>query len=267
MILSLMRTNKLLKRFIKVTDGLYRGSAPSPEDVVNLHKYFGIQKIVSLDANVAQKIDKIVKALGIEHVLIPINERDPAPLITLMSQDLKDLLLKGGPTYVHCLAGKDRTGMVIAMVECKYLGVSCKDAIEEAIKLGFGIGLDPKTARLYIKIIKKYCNCNQANLSHDNNNADIVDNSRPGSDWRGSVLDSADLSSFAPYLDYDRQYPYDAVYDYTNQQYPTRNNKDLEKVKEEKGRETDIPLVGLYDNDAGVHGIGPVEPGNGFTGS
>lgn len=258
----------MIKRFIKVTDSLFRGGAPTPADVVDLHKYFGIRKIVSLDANVAAKIDKITQALGIEHVVIPINERDPTPIITLISQDLKALLLEGGPTFIHCLAGKDRTGMVIAMLQCKYLGMSCRDAIKEAFKIGFGIGLNPKTTRFYIRIVEKYCRCDRGNLSHkDKNNADIVDNSRPGDDWRGSVLDAADISSFAPYLDYDRQYPYDAVYDYTNQQYPTRNNKDLEKVTDENGRGTDVPLVGLYDNDSGVHGIGPVEPGNGFTGT
>jgi hypothetical protein len=252
----------MIRRFTKVTKDLYRGGAPLPEDVIDLHKYFGIKKIISLDALAATKIDKITKSLGIEHIIIPIDERKIEPIITLISQNLKSLFLEGGPTFVHCLAGKDRTGMVIAMLQCKYLGMSCKKAINEAFKMGFGIGLDPKTTKFYLQVIRKYCECKQ-----DSNNADIVDNSRPGDDWRGSVLDAADISSFAPYLDYDRQYPYDAVYDYTNQQYPTRNNKDLEKVKNEEGRGSDIPLVGLYDNDSGVHGIGPVEPGNGFTGT
>jgi hypothetical protein len=258
----------LIKRFIKVTNDLYRGSAPSAEDVTNLHQYFNVRKIVSLDADAAAKIDKITKALGIKHIIIPINGRDIDPIITLVSQDFKKLFLEDGPTFVHCLAGKDRTGMVIAMLQCKYLGVPCENAIKEAFKIGFGIGLNPSVTKFYLNVIKKYCNCAQGNSSHnDSNSADIVDNSRPGDDWRGSVLDAADISSFAPYLDYDRQYPYDAVYDYTNQQYPTRNNRDLEKVKNEDGRGSDVPLVGLYDNDSGVHGTGPVEPGNGFTGT
>src|ERR1700722_15711538 len=165
----------MIRRFIKVSDGLFRGSAPSPEDVFNLHKHFGIRKIVSLDAEAARKIERAVQVLGIEHIPIPINERDPAPLITLLSQDLKALFLEGGPTFVHCLAGKDRTGMVVAILQCQYLGVSCQDAIREMMSIGFGIGLNPKTARLYLRIVKKFCQC-----SEDHNQADIVDNCRPG---------------------------------------------------------------------------------------
>jgi hypothetical protein len=253
----------LIRRFIKVTDGLYRGSAPTPEDVINLQKHFGIKKIVSLDAISGAKIDKITKALGIQHIVIPINGKDYNPIIVLVSQNLKSLLLDDGPTFVHCFAGKDRTGMVIAMFQCKYMGMSYKDAIDEAHKIGFGLGLDPKVAKFYLQVIKKYCD-NQI----DNNDADIVDNSRPGDDWRGSVLDTADISSFAPYLDPTSQFPQYNVYNDKNDQYPTRNNKDLEKVTDEEGRGSDVPLVGTFDGDAAMlGGAGPVEPGGGFSGS
>lgn len=250
-----------IRRFLKVVDGLFRGSAPTPEDVVNLYEHFGIRKIVSLDANVAAKIERIVQALGIEHIIIPINGLDPRPLLDLMSLDLKVLLLKGGPTFVHCLAGKDRTGMVIAMFQCKYLGMSYADAVDEAYQIGFGIGLPPGVAKLYLRLIKKYCE------KSDKNSADIVDNSRPHDDWRGSVLDAADISSFAPYLDVSRHWPYDIPYNYRSEQYPIRDNWDLEQEKNDKGRGSDVPLVGLYDGDAAMlGGAGPVEPGGGFSG-
>ena len=250
----------MIRRFIKVTDGLYRGSAPTPEDVINLHRFFGIRKIVSLDKNVAEKIDKVCKDLSINHIIIPINNTDYEPIAKLVSYDLKSLLLDDGPTFVHCLAGKDRTGMVIAMFQCRYMKMSCEEAIKQAREIGFGIGMEPKTSKLYLQVIKHFCNCDK-----DSNNADIVDNTREHDDWRGSVLDSADMSSFAPYLDSTRQFPYDITYPSRNDQYPTRENYS-EKPGNDKGRGVDVPMVGTFDGDSAMlGGAGPVEPGGGFS--
>ena len=253
----------MIKRFIKVNDNLYRGSAPTVEDVINLHKHFNIQKIVSLDAMAGAKINRIAKLLNIDHIIIPIDNDKIEPIVKLTSYNLYDLLIKNGPTYVHCLEGKDRTGTVIAMFKCKFMHVSCNEAINEAKLIGFGIGLLPQVKKFYEKIIRLYCECED---DADENNADIVDNTRaPNSDWRGSVLDEADMKSFAPFFDTTRQYPYNSVYDYKYDQYPTRDNVDLEKITENPGRETDVPLVGLYDNDSGMKGIGPVDMGGGWV--
>jgi protein tyrosine/serine phosphatase len=255
----------MISRFHTVVPGkLYRGSGPTPKDVIDLHKHLGIHKIISLDAGAGQKIDRIAKLLGIKHIIIPLNGTDLGPVAELFSYDLKDLLLSDGPTYVHCIHGKDRTGLVIAMFKCKYMGVSCDKAIKEAKHIGFGVYMDPKTTAFYEKIIRMFCGCNHQHQA-DDNDADIVDNSRPNADWRGSYLDAADMSSFAPYLDYTRQWPYNPVYDYKYDQYPTRRNIDLEKCSPEEGKQDQIPMVGLYDNDAGVHGTGGVDVGGGFV--
>ena len=252
----------MIKRFIKINDNLYRGGAPTVHDVIGLNKHFGINKIVSLDEMAGKRINRITKLLGMKHIIIPLNVRDLSSLVQLLNFDLYDLLMKDGPTFIHCIEGKDRTGLVVAMFKCKFMHVPCNEAIEEAKKLGFGIGVPHNTIKYYEKAIKKYCGCkDEHSFVDDQNNADIVDNSRPDSDWRGSVLDAADLSSFAPYLDFNRQYPYNPVYNYKSDQSPTRNNFDLKNENNDVGKQHDVPLVGLYDNDAGVHGIGPVEPG------
>jgi Tyrosine phosphatase family len=253
----------MIKRLLKVCDGLFRGSAPSPEDVVNLHQHFGIKKIVSLDERAAHRIDRITKALQIDHITIPINGMDLDPIVSLLSHDLKSLLLDNGPTYVHCLEGKDRTGMVVAMFQCRYLGLSSQQALQEAKKIGFGVGLHPAITHFYSRIVKNYCK----KIKEDQNSADIVDNSRPNADWRGSVLDAADMSSFAPYLSEDRQYPYDQTYQSRYDQFPTRNNVDLGEPGYDVGLEDQVPLVGIYEFNQGIHGIGPVEPGGAFTAS
>lgn len=259
----------MIKRFMKVNDNLYRGGAPSVDDVVNLQKHFGIKKIISLDEGAGKRINRICQLLHIEHIILPINPDKIEDLISLFDKDLKSLLMDNGPTFVHCIEGKDRTGLIIAMFKCRYMGVPCNVALKEAKKFGFGVGLPPRTIRYYEKAIQMYCkdkhDHNKANLLHiDNNSADVVDNSRPGDDFMGSVLDSADISSFAPYLDVSRQYPGSEVYNYKSDQSQTRNNFGLDDTVHSNEKH-DIALVGLYDNDAGVHGVGPVEPGGSFT--
>ena len=252
----------MIKRFRPVIpDVLYRGSAPNPQDVMELKERLGVKKIVSLDQETGDKIDRACKMLGIQHVKMYINH-DRKSLLHFLSQDLRKLFLEGGPTFVHCLEGKDRTGLACALVKCKFMGEDPNKAIEEAKSLGFGIGVPPKTVQLYEKVIRS------CKPSADSNNADIVSNERSYvGDNRDSFLDEGQRGSFAPYEDPTRQWPNDAVYNYINDQSPTRenypDNGTLREVHDFSERDV-VPTVGIYDNDAGIHGVGPTDNGGGF---
>lgn len=258
----------MIRRLRKVTDRLYRGSAPSPKDVLWLKEILGINKIVSLDRETGDKIDRTCKMLGINHVKVYIDGSKKS-LYDALSRNLKHLLLQGGPTYVHCHEGKDRTGLIVALFKCKYMGMAPENAINEAKSLGFGLGMDPKYVHLYEKIIRA---CKPSNNT-DINNTDIVGNEREYiSDNRGTFLDEGRQSSWAPYLDHTRQNPMDAVYVYINDQSPTRENYN-QTWKEPKERleqdainshEDTIPQVGTFNNDAGARGFGPTENYSGF---
>ncbi len=248
----------MINNFKKVTEGLYRGSAPTPSDVFSLKQKNKINKIVSLDWASGEKIDRACKMLGIKHIILPINGTRKS-LLNFLKHDLKDLFINGGPTYVHCLHGKDRTGLAIALYKCKYMGMNPEKSIEEAKSFGCGIGVDPEIIALYEKIIRS------CKPKKDNNNADIVSNEREYiGDNRDSFLDEGHQGSFAPYLSVTRQNPIDAIYNYINDQSPTRENYENGKSIKEHDQEDGIPLVGLYNNDAGIHGAGPAEPVGGF---
>lgn len=218
----------MIKRFMEVDNGLYRGSAPSISDVSKLKDSFEINKIVSLDRDTGLRIDRVCKMLGIQHIIIPIFGTDLGPIAELMSDNLKTLLIDGGPTFVHCLEGKDRTGMVVAMYRCQYMGWSCEDAIAEAKSLGFGVGLNPKVTNFYKKIICRTCSDqhDHANIKHidDSNEADITDNMR-----NDQVDHDVNMPSLAPYLDFQ-----------SNQLSP-------------------------YDNGPGLQGIEQIQFGKGFV--
>jgi hypothetical protein len=251
----------MLHRLREVVPGqLYRGSAPTPQDLVRLKDALGIRKVVSLDHETGEKIDKATKLLGMQHIKLYINGDRPS-LMTALHHNLKKALLDDGPTYVHCLHGKDRTGLVVALFKCKYMGMNPEDALQEAKSLGFGIGVDPKMVSLYEKLIR---GCKPV---HDNNSADIVSNEREYiGDNRDSFLDESRPGSFSPYLDQTKQSPTDSVYNSIVDQSPTRQNyQSYRSIKEHdaKGEDT-VPQVGIYDNDAGVKGFGPSENNGGF---
>ena len=249
----------MIKRFRQVVPGLYRGGAPSPKDVFLLKKGLGIKKIISLDKETGDKIDRACKMLGINHVKMYLGD-NRQELLHFLSQDFKKLFLEGGPTFFHCHEGKDRTGLAAALVKCKFFGMKPEDAIAEAKSLGFGVGVPPKVVNLFEKIIRS------CKPSQDNNHADIVSNEREyKGDNRDGFLDEVMQGSFAPYLDHTRQNPMDAVYTYTNDQSPTRQNyPDTSLFQHDPMKGEVVPNVGEFDNDAGQRGFGPTENYNGF---
>lgn len=240
----------MINRFKKVSNGLYRGSCPSMEDVFNLKDKYHIKKIISLDKECGNKIRKICKKLNIEQKIIPIDGSKKS-LLNLLNYNLYKLLIENGPTFVHCKYGKDRTGLICALFSCQYLNKTSKQALEEAKKLDFGTGLQPEIRKLYENLIK---NCNK-----DNNS--LNDSINYYSDSNNSYLDEADSKSFAPFLDQ----PVDFIYNDIYNQSPTRENYTLsESIKEHNNKDNIVPIVGLFNNDAGIQGAGPTEPVGGF---
>src|SRR5271165_4088025 len=177
----------MISNFHQVDKDLYRGAAPSIKDVAWLKHKYGINKIVSLDANAGHRINRATKLLGIKHIIVPIDIGKRSSLINFLSQDIEKLL-GGGKVFLHCLRGKDRTGLAVAMYRCEHDGWSCGKALKEANKYGFGIGVDPKVVHLYKKLIAKSCGCKDKDI---NSAYDIVSNQREyPSDYADYSLDA-----------------------------------------------------------------------------
>lgn len=245
----------MIYRFRKVLNNVYRGSAPALKDVATLVKDYNIKKIVSLDKEDGLKIKNICKNLGIKQIIFPMYGKR-SDVLKLLSKDLKELFIDNGPTFIHCSAGKDRTGFVSALLKVKYNNEDPEEAIKEAKELGFGAFL-PKEWQKAIKLYEKaILNAKEK----DKNDAidSIVENSRTYIDSnRASPLDKATQQSMAVYEDTTRKYPYD-------NQYVTTRNDDYSIVVEDKEKLNRVPAVGTYDNNAGIQGVGPVENYGGF---
>jgi hypothetical protein len=123
-----------MNNFHKVIDNLYRGAAPNEKDVFALKK-MGIERIVSLDKDMGERISRLCKKLGIEQIKHYFNLKK-SEVLKQLKLDLKDLLLSK-PTFIHCIHGRDRTGFIIARLRVE-LGMSPEKALAEAKRYGFG---------------------------------------------------------------------------------------------------------------------------------
>ena len=185
--------------FHKVNKNLYRGGSLTPRDVVHLKEKYGIEKIVSLDAQVGKKIDRACKLLNIKHIILSIDMGKKSSLIKFLHWNIKDLL-SGEKVFIGCRYGKDRTGLAIALYRCKHDHWSCGKALKEAKQYGFGVGVDPKIINLYKKVIKEACGCKNEDLSFA---YDIVSNEREyPTNYNDYSLGAWEQGSWSPYEDY-----------------------------------------------------------------
>ena len=106
---------------------IYRGASPGPDDIIKL-KEKGIRSIVNLQAENSEAKD-FVEELGMKFFHIPVIDQR-APTIEQIEEFIE---IAGNeenlPLYVHCFAGLERTGTMIACYRI-YNGWECERAID-----------------------------------------------------------------------------------------------------------------------------------------
>ncbi len=260
----------MIKNFFQVDDGVYRGSAPSPRDVLDLKKHLNVNTIISLDKDAAQKIKRSCQLIGINHIIIPIDIHDKNSIKHLFKYDIEKLF-NDKSVFVHCHRGKDRSGLLIALYRCLN-GWDCQDAVKEAKELGFGTGIQISSEKFYTKLIHQMCPNHSHHSQNEDFNAanDIVSNvSQEQGQFRDYTLDRFEQQSWSPFEDYSvREWPFTPVdkYDY-DEQYPNRENYGLPgDIFDIHISENTLPQVGQYDqNTQGLNGAGPSMIGGGFV--
>jgi len=142
-------------RFSQVTKDLYRGGCPTARELAFLQNMC-IKKIVSLDDECGNKIDPTCQELGLQHIIWGLGDGND-PKVAALKKKIVPTLTHGGPTYVHCFHGKDRTGMTVAMYRV-YTGWPIEKALNEAARFGMGTHLTPPVTKSYYDAVKQFGN-------------------------------------------------------------------------------------------------------------
>jgi tyrosine-protein phosphatase SIW14 len=122
-----------LKNFQEVEASLYRGAQPTDEGFRELAK-LGVHTVVDLrgSGGRSSKEARIVAELGMQYVNVPL-DGFKAPTPEQVSKLLGILENQsGGPVFVHCRRGADRTGTILALYRIEHDHWGNEKALGEA---------------------------------------------------------------------------------------------------------------------------------------
>lgn len=120
--------------------GIYRGAQPSNEGLETLANK-GVRTVINLRDDARKDEGERVRRLGMNYVLIRTNAAvsDPGQV----ARFLEAVRTSPRPIFVHCKAGRDRTGLEIAVHRVVVDGWSREEAIRELYAHGYNWALYP----------------------------------------------------------------------------------------------------------------------------
>lgn len=124
--------------FTEVDEHIYRGGQPTVEGLKSLAK-LGVKTVIDLRASEQLDEKKQVEALGMKylHFSMPALSAPPDERVAEVLKVLEDPTASTNwPVFIHCMRGKDRTGLIVACYRIKHQGWDNQKALEEAKQHG-----------------------------------------------------------------------------------------------------------------------------------
>ncbi|MCX7805423.1 MAG: tyrosine-protein phosphatase [Planctomycetota bacterium] len=144
-------------RFGIVEEGvLYRSAQPSVAQLERVASRYGIRTVVNLrkpgpeDGGNFPEEAAAAKALGIEFVNIPYTNECAQQHIASFLEVMADPSRR--PVLVHCSAGKERTGVMVAAYRISRHGWTLERALAEMQDYGF----DPADGRRFVEAVREF---------------------------------------------------------------------------------------------------------------
>lgn len=136
-----------IRNFHQVNAQVYRGAQPEPDGLRYLAG-IGVKTVLNLREpdGTASREEKLATSLGMKYVNVPMTglAAPTSAEITRILALLEDP--SGGPVFVHCLRGADRTGAVIAAYRIDHDHWGNGQALIEARSCGMGFYQWPRMA-------------------------------------------------------------------------------------------------------------------------
>lgn len=136
-----LQQHQLPKRLAEVERGiLYRSAQPNTTHIDNVVKEYGIHTLLIVREGTSRAVPderEHAQAQGVRVVHIPVESRQPIP-----DQQVKQFFdvvddPANRPVWVHCSAGRHRTGYFCALYRIERMGWSVDEAVAEMISFGF----------------------------------------------------------------------------------------------------------------------------------
>src|SRR5262249_19752526 len=129
-----------VKNFGVVSDSLYRGSQPKPQDYKDLAA-IGIKTVVDLQAEGERGEQSEVEAAGMKFFRVGMSDKS-WPSIAQVDEFFKIIDDPANqPVFMHCHGGHHRTGMMSALYRIRHDNWDIGRACDEMDQYGFHTGL------------------------------------------------------------------------------------------------------------------------------
>ncbi len=141
--------NIAIENFGQMDERFYRGSQPTADGYKAL-KDFGINTVIDLRKDNEDYSKATVESLGMKYVHIPMTgwtTRDESVIEFLKVVNDQT----NGKVYVHCAAGKHRTGLVGAVYRLENYGWDYDNSYKEMKNFGYFSGLFHRKIKAYVK--------------------------------------------------------------------------------------------------------------------
>ncbi len=150
-LLFTLSAHATIPRLAQVSDHIYRGGQPETEADYVLLARMGVRTIVNLrgDSSVGPERET-AERLGIRFVNLPMSgyEYPSTETVNAALALLNDA--EAGPVFIHCLHGKDRTGLIIGLYRVHYDHWPRDVAYAEMRRIGFNPALVGLTAYFWM---------------------------------------------------------------------------------------------------------------------
>lgn len=148
---DVVRDNVLPKRFGEVVPGeIYRSGKLTPAALAEVVREHGIRTIVDFGAwpegsRADRREERAAAALGVERIRLPGLEGDSTGEVNGYVEALRIMNdPERRPVLVHCGAGTERTGCVVALYRMFEEGWTLEEAYDEADRMGHSPERNPR---------------------------------------------------------------------------------------------------------------------------